>query len=135
MRAGLGGEAYCVELRRSGRCSLIGKRAERATDVSQRTRNNAHPITPKPGVLGAPVRAARPDPSLRKSGLLGMTTGLTHYSVYARLDELVVGGRSQGEPIGSHALPFLDQHAVGLEESADAWPFPAHYVFENRCQD
>jgi len=39
----------------------------------------AHPVTPKAGVPGTPVGAARPDPSLRKSGLLGMTIKLHHY--------------------------------------------------------
>ena len=73
-------------------CSLTRKRAERAIIASQRTRpfgalrllgagSDAHPITPKPGVLGAPVRAARPDSldklgtgfSQRKERLLKMT--------------------------------------------------------------
>jgi len=49
------------------------KRTKRATIVSRKTRHFAHPITPKPGVLGTPVRAARPDPSLRNRGLLRVT--------------------------------------------------------------
>jgi len=31
------------------------------------------------GAKGAPLRAARPDPSLRKGGLLRMTSKLRHY--------------------------------------------------------
>ena len=43
---------------------MIRKRAERASIASQRTRGIAHPITPKAGMMGAPVRAARLGPSL-----------------------------------------------------------------------
>ncbi len=43
---------------------MIRKRAERASIASQRTRGIAHPITPKAGMMGTPVRAARLGPSL-----------------------------------------------------------------------
>jgi len=47
--------------------------------VAQKTAPHPHPITPKPGVLGAPVRAARPNSWRRKQHLLEVTIKLNHY--------------------------------------------------------
>jgi len=54
-------------------------RAKRAVVRSQKSRPFAHLITPTPGVLATPDRAARPGPSLRKRSLLRMTKKLDHY--------------------------------------------------------
>ncbi len=43
--------------------------------------------------------------------------------------------RPQREPVGAHVVPFLNHHAVGFEELADAEAVPAGNVFENRRQD
>ncbi len=44
-------------------------------------------------------------------------------------------GGSDGQPIGAHPLsPFLDQHSIGLEETANTVPFPARDFFKNRRQ-
>src|SRR5450755_2203098 len=42
--------------------------------------------------------------------------------------------RPQGEPVGSDAVPFLDQHPVGLEESANLGALPAHRLFQDRSE-
>src|SRR5262249_57419865 len=40
-----------------------------------------------------------------------------------------------GQPIRPHTVPFLDHHAIGLEELADLQALPTGDVFENRSQN
>jgi len=42
---------------------------------------------------------------------------------------------SQGKPVGAHAVPFLDQYPVGLEELADLGALPAHRFFQDGSQN
>jgi len=58
---------------RQARDYCVATNALRRASLAQGKLAFAHPITPKAGVLGTPVRAARPDPSLRKERWLGMT--------------------------------------------------------------
>src|ERR1700733_14678703 len=50
-----------------------------------------------------------------------------------------VGGpgasRTEGEPVGSHAVPFLNQESEGFEELADFRALPSRTFFQNRPQD
>jgi hypothetical protein len=63
LRSGLRQNGEVIGARASCR-RMIRKRAKRASIASQRTRGIAHPITPKAGMMGTPVRAARLGPSL-----------------------------------------------------------------------
>lgn len=46
----------------------------------------------------------------------------------------VVYSWTQRKPIGAHAFPLLDQHAVGFEEGADAITLPSGDFLKNRCE-
>jgi hypothetical protein len=54
---------------------VLDREASQTRDLSGRKGRDpdAHPTTPKPGVLGAPIRAARLGPSPRKVRALRMT--------------------------------------------------------------
>src|ERR1035438_28254 len=51
-----------------------------------------------------------------------------------RLRRSRFGCRTDCQPVGANSLPFLDQHSVRLEETANAVAFPAGDLFENRSE-
>src|ERR1039458_9784379 len=58
-------------------------------------------------------------------------TGISRQAYrFRRLDD----GRTQREPVGANALPLLNEHAVGLEKTANPGSLPSHYFFENGRQ-
>src|SRR5262245_31575959 len=52
--------------------------------------------------------------------------------VHSRLVRRIVMRRTDRQPVGADAIPFLQHEALGFEEVADARRLPADDVLENR---